>query len=178
MLLFIIFFFTMVIVVGSAAVFAFSALLKRRRQLPGSHQSQLDAPPPYRSLFEPTDEELREIETQNRLAAQARKINDWQTAQAVQMNHLRESEQIWRTQTNRQNTVELLRLAAQTDSAEIFSRTAENVIEVCRREQVLTAQELADLLDSHLQILPQQERTAGASFWLKEEIKRLRGGSE
>jgi hypothetical protein len=33
-------------------------------------------------------------------------------------------------------------------------------------------------LDSHLRILPQQERLSGAIFWLKQEIENLRRKSE
>ncbi len=171
----------MIIVVGSAAVFAFSVILKRRQKRLGvDQQTQFDAPPPYRSLFEPTDEELRETEIQNRQAELQNRIAAEQAEKTSRINAVGDHEKIWAAQTNRQNTVELLRLAADSESAVIFSQTAKSVIQVCLHEQtgILTAKDLADLLDSHLRILPQQERTSGAAFWLKEEIKRLRRESE
>jgi len=93
---------------------------------------------------------------------------------------VREFEKIWRGEPTKQKTIEFLRLAAMSESAEIFSQTAGNVIQVLLNEQAggLSKKDLADLLDSHLRILPQQERLSGAIFWIKREIERLRRKSE
>ncbi len=93
---------------------------------------------------------------------------------------MREFEKVWRNEPNKQNTIELLRLAAESESAEVFSQTEENVIQVWHNEQAggLSKKDLADLLDSHLRILPQQERLSGAVFWIKREIENLRRKSE
>ena len=93
---------------------------------------------------------------------------------------VREFEKIWRGEPTKQKTIEFLRLAAMSESAEIFSQTAGNVIQVLLNEQAggLSKKDLADLLDSHLRILPQQERLSGAIFWIKREIERLRRRSE
>ncbi len=76
----------------------------------------------------------------------------------------------------KENTIELFRLAVESESAEIFSQTAENVIQVWRTGKLksLTANDLAQLAESHLWLLPQEERTLGAVFWLKQEIADLR----
>jgi len=181
MITFILIFFVMVIVVGIAAVAGFSIYLKRRRKsLDAANQKQFDDAPPYRPLFAPTDEEIHALEREKEIKKAAerkeadRKIT-FEKAEAV-----REFEKIWRGELTKQNTVELLRLAAMSESAEIFSQTAENVIQVCYQGQAggLSKKDLADLLDSHLRILPQQERLSGAIFWLKQEIENLRGESE
>lgn len=63
MVLFILIFFVMIIVVGAAAVLGFSFYLKRRtKRLKGENQKQFAEPPPYRSLFEPTEKELENFQ--------------------------------------------------------------------------------------------------------------------
>jgi hypothetical protein len=87
-----------------------------------------------------------------------------------------EFEKAWSAAPDRKRTIELLFLAAQSENAKIFSEVSESVLNLWRENRIenLTAHDLADLLDSHFRILPQQERTSGAIFWLKKEIERLR----
>lgn len=181
MLLFIIIFFAMVIVVSVSTVAGFSIYLKRKnKSLESNNQKQFDDAPPVRSLFEPSDEELRAEKRQAQIKFEAERKETEQKILLEKAKEWREFEQIWRREPTRQNTVGLLRLAAQSDSAEVFSQTAENVIQKFLHEQIgnLTAEDLADLLDSHFRILPQQERISGALFWLKQEIENLRRKSE
>jgi len=67
-------------------------------------------------------------------------------------------------------------LASESENAKIFSEISENVIKLWRENRIenLEARDLADLLDSHFRTLPQQERTSGELFWLREEIENLR----
>ena len=172
----------MVIVVGISAVAGFSIYLKRRRSksLDATNQKQFDEPPPYRPLFAPTDEDIRALEREEEVKKEAQRKEAEHKITFEKAAAVREFEKIWRGEPTKQNTVELLRLAAMSESAEIFSQTAENVIQVTHHEQagVLSKKDLAELLDSHLQILPQQERFSGAIFWLKQEIENLRRKSE
>lgn len=63
MILFILIFFVMVIIIGASAVIGFSFYLKRRAgRLAGENQKQFADAPPYRSLFAPSDEEVRQFE--------------------------------------------------------------------------------------------------------------------
>lgn len=181
MLLFIIIFFAMVIVVGVTMVAGFSVYLKRRtKSLESNNPKQFVEPPKYHSLFEPDDDEIRARESEARLKVEAERKEAEQKILFEKAEAMREFEQIWCDNPTRQNTVELLQLAAQSESAEIFSQTAESVIQRCLHEQTgnLTANDLADLLDSHLRILPQQERISGALFWIKREIENMRRKSE
>lgn len=184
MITFILIFFVMVIAVGISAVAGFSIYLKIRRRKSlaavAANQKQFDNAPPYRSLFEPDDAEIRALEREAQVKSEverreAANIIAFEKAEAVS-----EFEKVWRECPTKQNTVELLRLAAASESANIFSQTAESVIQVCLNEHTggLSRADLADLLDSHLRILPQQERFSGAIFWLKQEIENLRRTSE
>ena len=169
----------MVIVVGIAAVAGFSIYLKRRdKSLDTNNQKQFDEPPQgYRSLFAPTDEEIRASGRETQMKIEAERKETESVIAFDKVKAVREFEKVWRNEPTTQNTIEFLRLASQSESAEIFSQTAESVIQVTHHEQAgrLSKTDLADLLDSHLRILPQQERFSGAIFWLKQEIENLRG---
>lgn len=181
MIAFILIFFFAVITIGLFSVIGFAAYLKRRnKSLETTNQKQLDDAPPYRSLFAPTDEELHTLERERQTNLQAEQKEGESKVLSEKAEKTREFEKIWRGESTKQNTVELLRLAAQSESAETFSQAAENVIQVWHSEQLggLSKEDLADLLDSHLRILPQQERFSGAIFWLKQEIENLRRKSE
>lgn len=172
----------MVIAVGIAAVAGFSIYLKRRNKSldTAANRKQFDEPPPYRSLFEPDDAEIRALEREAQMRVEAERKEAESVIAVEKAAAVREFEKVWRERPTRQNTVELLRLAAMSEDAEIFSQTAESVIQVSLHNQTgrLSKMDLADLLDSHLRILPQQERFSGAMFWLKQEIENLRRKSE
>jgi len=181
MIIFILIFFAVVIVVGVTAVVGFSIYLKRRhKSLETTNQKQFEEPPQYRSLFVPTDEEIRAFEREEQMKLEAEQREAESKVMFEKAEKVREFEKIWLGEPNKQNTIELLRFAAESESAEIFSQTVESVIQVWRSEQAggLSKKDLADLLDSHLRILPQQERLSGTVFWIKREIENLRRKSE
>lgn len=182
MVVFILIFFASVIVVSVTAVVGFSIYLKRKtKPLESNNQRQfVDAVPPYRSLFAPDDEEVRAQEREAQMKFEAELKQAEQKIVFERAERVREYKKIWRDAPTKQNTIELLRLAAESENAEVFSQTAENVIQVLLHEQAgnLTAKDLADLLDSHVSTLPQQERISGAAFWLKQEIEKLRRNSK
>ena len=171
----------MVITVGLSAVIGFSFYLKRRTKLLNSQNyKQIDELPPYRSLFEPSEEELRGLEREEKLKLEAKKTEEARQVLAEKIERVRKFREIWLNEPDTRNTVELFRLASESDSAETFSEIAENVIKVWDDKNLvdLTANDLANLIESHLRILPQQERTSGILFWLKQEIQSLRTKSE
>ncbi|MGI8639179.1 MAG: hypothetical protein ACR2MG_04425 [Pyrinomonadaceae bacterium] len=181
MLLFIIIFFAMVIAVGVSAVVGFSVYLKRRpKSLKSDNQTQFAELPPNRSLFTPADEEIRAFEREENAAMQAKEREEARRLAAEKIEKVHDCEKIWRISPDKRKTIELLRLSSESENAETFSKIAESVIKVWCEKQIenLTADDLADLLDSHLRTLPQQERTSGAIFWLKQEITDLRLKSE
>ena len=175
----------MVIVVGSTAVLGFSFYLKlRAKSLASHHPKQFDESNPPRSLFAPDAEELRSIELEEekrsaaKLSAEARRLEAEEKARKEE--NVLEFRERWQAAPDKKATIELLRAAAMSESAGTFSDMAETVIELWRENRIenLTAPDLADLLDSHLRILPQQERLSGAVFWIKREIENLRQKSE
>lgn len=171
----------MVIAVGVTAVVGFSLYLKRKnKSLDTNNPRQFGEPPPYRSLFAPDEADVRASEREAQMKVEAEQKEAENAAAFEKSEKSRAFEKIWRENPTKQNTVELLRLAALSESAEVFSQTAENVIQLSHQAQAggLSKADLADLLDSHLRILPQQERFSGAIFWLKQEIENLRRKSE
>lgn len=181
MIIFILIFLAVVFISAVAAIAGFSIYLKSRRQsLETINQKQFEDAPPYRSFFEPSGIELRAFEREEQIKRDARKKEAERKTLFEKSERVREFEKIWRGEPSKQNTVELFRLAASSESAEIFSQTAESVIQVFQHGQAggLSKNDLADLLDSHLRILPQRERFSGAVFWVKREIENLRRKSE
>ncbi len=181
MITFILIFFIAVITIGLFSVLGFAFYLKRRnKSLETKNQKQFDDVPPYRPLFAPTDEEISALEREEQAKLEAEQKEAEDKVLSEKSEKVREFEKVWRNEPNKQNTIELLRLAAESESAAVFSQTAENVIQVWHNEQAggLSKKDLADLLDSHLRILPQQERLSGAVFWIKREIENLRRKSE
>lgn len=171
----------MLIVVGTTMIFGFPVFLKsRRKSLDTDNSKQFAAAPPYRSLFEPDEEEMRQANRENKAEALTNEAEQARRAAKEKAEAAESQLQKWRVSPDKSQTVELLKIASEINDAEKFSEIAENVIQVWRKNRInnLNAADLADLLDSHLKILPQQERTSGALFWLKREIKNLREKSE
>lgn len=166
----------MVLVAG--VCFAFSFFYSRRTDnlLDTENHKEINELPPYRSLFEPSEEELRALEREEKLKLEAKKEADARQVLEEKTQKVKAFRQIWQNETNKRNTVEILRLASLSESAETFSESAEDVVNAWRNKKLtgLNAEDLADLLDSHLRILTQQERTSGKLFWLKQEIMSLR----
>lgn len=130
----------------------------------------------FRPLFQPTQDELRAFEREENAQMEAKKAEEARRILARKAEKLSELEKIWRVLPDKKKTIELLFLASQSENAKTFSKISENVIKLWRENRIenLTARDLADLLDSHFRTLPQQERTSGNGFWLKEEIEGLR----
>ncbi len=173
------FLFTILVVLSAVAVLAISA--KRRNFLP------LEKNPPktisaehFRPLFEPTEDEMRAFEREESARRKTQAADEARRILADKTRKTTDFEKVWRVSPDRKRTIELLFLASQSQSAKTFSEISENVIKLWRENRIenLTARDLADLLDSHFRTLPQQERTSGVGFWLKEEIEKLRLRSE
>jgi len=167
--------FTILVVLSAVAALAIFAKRRKSPSLEQNPPNNLSAPP-YRSLFEPTDDELRAQTREEKAQLDAKKAAEARRILVEKAEKVSEFEKTWSTSPDRKRTIELLFLASESESAKIFSDISENVIKLWRENRIenLTARDLADLLDSHFRILPQQERTSGKLFWLKEEIQRLR----
>lgn len=168
--------FTILVVLSAIALLA-TISAKRRNSL-SSEQNPLKnfEAKNFRPLFEPTEAELRAFEQTEKARIAAEKAEETRRIFEEKAEKVAEFEKMWSAAPDRKRTIEFLFLAAQSENAKIFSDASENVIDLWRKNRIenLTAPDLADLLDSHFRILPQQERTSGAMFWLREEIERLR----
>jgi len=166
-----------ILVVLSAATALLAIYAKRR------NSNLLEQNPPknlsaesFRPLFQPTEDDLRAAEREEKALAEAKKAEETRRILEEKAEKVSEFERAWEPAPDRKRTIELLFLAAVAENAKIFSEISENVIKLWRENRIenLEAQDLADLLDSHFRILPQQERASGALFWLREEIENLR----
>jgi hypothetical protein len=130
----------------------------------------------FRPLFQPTEDELRVLEREEKAQIEAKKADEARQVLIEKAEKASEFEKVWSASPDRKRTIELLFLASESGNAAIFSEISENVIKFWRENRIenLTALDLAELLDSHFRILPQQERASGAAFRLKEEIESLR----
>jgi hypothetical protein len=171
--------YTILVVLSAVAMLA---ILAKRR-----NSKLLEQNPPknfevenYRPLFAPTEDELRAAAREEKAAIEAKKADDARRMLVEKSEKVTEFARQWRLAPDRKRTIELLFLASGAESARLFSEISENVIKLWRENRIenLEARDLADLLDSHFRILPQQERTSGAGFWLKEAIERLRKSEE
>lgn len=168
--------FLFIVLLIVSAIVTISLLAHSRKTLSSSEIKEIREMPPVRSLFEPDEADLRALEREERTrlkAAEERKREDLFREKAEKVY---EFQKIWSESPNRANTVELVILAAQSEQGKVFGAIAESVLSCWKENRIenLSANDLAELLDSHFRTLPQQERTSGALFRLREEIAELR----
>ena len=170
----------MVIAAGLLIAFGFSFYLRSRQISAPEDQKYFADPPNFRPLFAPSEEDIRALErAENEAEKEHARENEREAGRQALLEKsalAKEFRSIWLNAPDRRGTAELLRLASMGENAETFSEISENVIKVWQDEKItgLTAADLADLLDSHFRLLPQQEMASGALFWLKQEIAALR----
>ncbi len=173
------FLFTILVVLSAVALLAISVKRRNSNLLEQNPPKNLSAET-FRPLFQPTEDEMRAFDREEKAQIEAKKAEDARRVLIEKAEKLSEFEKVWSVSPDRKRTIELLFLASQTENAKTFSEISGNVIKLWRENRIenLTARDLADLLDSHFRTLPQQERTSGVGFWLKEEIKNLRSRTE
>lgn len=169
------------ILVVISAVVTISVIVKTRKDrnfLASEFPKQVESMQ-FRGLFEPDAEEIRASELEEKARVEAEKAEEIRRVSAQKAQKLREFQEFWEIAPNRRNTVQLLNLAAQTESGKVFSETAENVLQNWQAKKIedLKAEHLAQILESHFWLLPNEERTSGVSFWIKQEIAGLRRSS-
>ena len=171
--------FTIFVVFAAILVAALSAARRKAHLIEQNNNKQLHAEN-FRPLFAPTDEDIRAFERAEKEKLFAKERENERRLFAEKIESVHELEKVWRISPDKKSTVKLLVMAAETEDVKTFSETAENVIQLLREGRIegLKSNDLADLLDSHFRTLPQQERTSGVGFWLKEEIENLRSKSE
>jgi hypothetical protein len=170
------FLYTILVILSAAAALLVIYAKRRNSNLLEQNPPKNLSAESFRPLFQPTEDELRAFEREEKARQEAKKAAEARRVLNEKTEKVSEFEKIWAESPDRKKTIELLFLAAASENAKIFGEISESVIKLWRENRIenLTARDLADLLDSHFRILPQQERTSGAAFWLREEIERLR----
>lgn len=170
--------FLLTILVVATAVVSIAVLLKaqkNRHTLSSNNLKEIE-PPIYRSLFEPSEAEINAFEREEKAKADAEKREDLERSLAKKAEKVREFQIIWQTLPNKKNTVELLYLASQSESGEVYSTTANEIVEFWKAGKTddLSAHDLAEILESQFWLLPIEQRTSGVRFGLYQEIAGLR----
>jgi hypothetical protein len=129
-----------------------------------------------RPLFEPSQDELereaREFES--------RQVADREAAvRADALTQIDDALRAWRSDHSISSAATVLMQMIGKGDADTFSRAAGEIIEYHRATdfQTVSVASVADLIDSHMRLLPVSERSSGTLFWLREEISRLRSVS-
>jgi len=170
-----------IILAAFSAVIPLALFAKRRKAhlLERNNPKNLNAET-FRPLFAPTDEDIRAFKREENEKLLAEEREETRRLAEEKIEKVYEQEKNWRVSPDKKATAGLLFAASELGNAKIYGEIAENVIKIWREDKIenLSARDLAELLDSHFRILPQQERTSGALFWLREEVKNLRSKSE
>jgi hypothetical protein len=148
---------------------------KDRKTLSSDNPKEIE-PPQFRSLFEPNEEEIRALEREEKARIAAQKDEKAKRVSAQKQEKVRKFQEIWASAPDKKNTIELIYLASESESGKIFSEIAENVVKLWQAKKIedFSGDDLAQILESHFWLLPNEERTSGVSFWLKQEIAGLR----
>lgn len=158
----------------SAAFLLFRYSNRREPERPAPTFISTEPPPNARPLFEPTKEELRREADEKAAKAIARREY---RASAKARESVDKALLDWRSDRNVKTASELLRVATSSGLEGAFARAANEIIEDLRASRLtgIAESDLAALLDSHLRLLPAEERSSGELFWLKQEIADLAG---
>lgn len=170
--------FLLTILILVAAVAALAVAVKRQARpnlLPENRPKDLPDPA-FRPLFEPGREELRAEAREKDAEAAVAEAAEAKLKLDTKIDKLKAFREEWRAAPTRKNTVELLYLASQCESGKIYSETAHEAAKLWKNGQIenLSADDLSQLLESHLWLLPAGERTSGVSFSIQHEIADLR----
>ena len=158
-----------------SAAFLLQLFIRRQtRSIEGPPVGQLESTG-LRPLFEPDPADLkREAE-----AAEAREIARREyRASAEKAARVDAALAQWRSARDKRSAMDLLQVTTESGREGDFARAASEIIEFFRASGIagITSTGLSLLIDSHMRLLPQAERSSGALFWLKQEVARL--GSE
>lgn len=165
-----------VLAVLSLAVMAILIVRRQDRKLFSEDPRQFIDGENLRPLFAPSDEEMRAFESDERARLKAEAEIERAAVVARQNAAVAEAVELWRGSPDRTSTVSLLVAAARSDSANVFGKITSEVLLVFNEQGIagVSHSDLAALLDSHFRLLPQQERSAGVLFGIKQEIAELR----
>jgi hypothetical protein len=126
-----------------------------------------------RPLFPADQEEVRQDQADETNVIDAEPMDD---EREKKLAKLEEIQQTWSANPDKRNTLELLAAAAETGVGEMYAGVAGEVAARFRKRELTgtSALDLAELLETHLWLLPAEERMSGQGFLVKQEIADLR----
>jgi hypothetical protein len=167
--------FILTVLVVLLAVVTVTVFVKRRidRDLIESSEPRNLVDTNLRPLFEADEEEVRDPGALDSVVIETESVDDEKEKKLAKLEEFR---QTWGENPDKRNTIELLAAASETGVAEMYAAEASEVTGRFRKSGIggLTAADLADLLETHLWLLPAGERMSGSSFVVKQEIADLR----
>jgi hypothetical protein len=133
-------------------------------------------PKNFHGLFQPTEEELRAFEKAEKEADKAKSEEAKRLESEEKISKVIEFMSNWREMPSRRNTLELLYIASQSENGNVYNKAAKSVLESWNEGKIsdLSAEDLAQILESHFWLLPSEQRTSGIGFGLNQEIASLR----
>lgn len=145
----------LVVLLGTIALTVFVKRLITPRLLEENNRNNLAAEN-FRPLFAPSDEDVRSFEAEEKARLAVKLSDEQDQILAEKFAKLEEVRQNWRASSNRANTIQVLYGASQTEQAQVYIEVSENVLEAWRAGKIadLTADDLAQLLESHFWLLP------------------------
>src|SRR6185369_15699674 len=170
--------FALTIFVVLLAAICVAFLVKRRidQDLLESDQPKNLMDTHLRPLFEADDEEMRLLDEAEAEAGSERDVTDPEQSINERLAKLDEFRHTWGANPNKRDTARLLSMASECESAAVFSGVTGDVLREWRTGRLdgLSAADLAELIETHLWLLPVTERMSGEGFVLKQEISSLR----
>jgi len=167
--------FILTILFVLVAAVAVTVFVKRRieRDLIESNQPRNLVDTNLRPLFAADEEEVGGSETADTDIIEAEPIDDDQEKKLAKLDELR---QAWGANPDKLKTIELLAAAAETGIGEMYAGVAGEITTRFQNRELtgISAMDLADLLETHLWLLPTKERMSGEGFIVKQEISKLR----
>jgi hypothetical protein len=164
----------LVLVAAASAFIYFFNHRNNERQLEANEFDSFPETTPLRPLFEPTEDDIQQAarEAETRAA-----IDDAQLDEDAARKHateVRNRLNAWRVAPNRSELGELLRAAS--FDGELSAQTAEAITDefLSGKLDGISADDLAELLESHFWLLPAEVRAPAISFRIRETIRELR----
>ena len=170
------FIYTILVVLLLVTVVAVFAKRRIDRDLIESSEPKNLMDTHLRPLFVEDEEEVRGLESADTNVIDAEPVDEASEKRLAKLAELRHT---WGENPTKRDAVNMLVTAAETESASIYSSVVSDVIREWRAGRIegLSSADLAELVESHLWLLPVEEKTSGAGFVIKQEISKLRSES-
>lgn len=154
---------------------AIYVILSIRNFNPSANQNLFN-PKNFRGLFQPTEKELRALEIAEKEAENTKTEEAKLLELQEKISKVNEFTLVWRDLPSKRNTIEILYLASESSVEKVYNDAAKSVLEFWHSGKIenLSASDLAQLLESHYWLIPDENRTSGVSFGLNQEIESLR----